>query len=397
MKLKEIKVKEVLDSRREKTIQVIVKTASGTFNTSSPSGKSIGKFETPVFNMNIKNSINILNSKIEQIKQIDFEHFISLEELEKVMGKKDVGANILFALEACILKALAAREGKELWEYLNSKARKFPMPVGNIIEGGLHSRGKNGKKPDFQEYLIIPRTRKFFDANYIMKYAHKVAGERLKLRNSREGFSDEKGWVTSLTNNEALEVLNETREEIISQLNNKIEIGVDIAASEIYTGYIYNYQNPVKRLKPMEQVDYILNLAEKYRVGYLEDPLDQNDFANFRILRNKINKIRPCLIVGDDLTATQITRFKKAMKERSINSIIVKVNQNGSLIDVKKIIDLAKISEIAIVFSHRSGETMDSTISDLAFAWGADFVKFGAAGKERDSKLNRLIEIEKKV
>ncbi|MFH1500596.1 MAG: hypothetical protein ABIE22_01480 [archaeon] len=397
MKLKGVSVKEVLDSRKDSTVQVLVKTSSGTFSTSAPSGKSTGKFETPAYIGSVKKSINNLKLKTDEIKEIDFECFNDLEKLEAVITKKEIGANILFALEASVLKALAAREGKELWEWLNPRVGKFPMPVGNLIEGGAHSKGKGGKKPDFQEFAIIPRVRNFSDANFIMKHAYKVCGERLKLRVGRWGISDEHGWVTNLSNEETVEVLDETREEITSQLGYKIEIGLDAAASEFFTGFLYNYKNPSKRLKPAAQVEYISGLAEKYRIGYLEDALEEGAFNDFKVLRRKINRMRPCLIVGDDLTATQISRTEKAIKQGSINSMIVKVNQNGSLLEVKKIMDLCKRYEIATVFSHRSGETSDFTIADLAFAWKADFVKFGVAGREREAKLKRLIEIEKEL
>ena len=132
-------------------------------------------------------------------------------------------------------------------------------------------------------------------------------------------------------------------------------------------------------------------MADKYELYYLEDPVEENDFDGFSELRGKT----PAMVVGDDLTVTNMTRLKKALQSRSVNAIIVKPNQNGSLLKVKEICDFCKSKEIAIVFSHRSGETLDTTIADLALAWKADFIKTGIFGKEREAKLNRLIQIEK--
>ena len=141
------------------------------------------------------------------------------------------------------------------------------------------------------------------------------------------------------------------------------------------------------------QIDFITELAEKYDLHYIEDPLEEQDFADFAVLRKKVIPI----VVGDDLTATNLLRLKKAVQNKSINALIVKPNQNGSLLKVKEIMDFCKKQEIATVFSHRSGETLDTTIADLAVAWKSDFIKTGVLGKERDAKLNRIIEIEKSL
>jgi len=393
MKIKELQGKIILDSRQEKTIEVLVKSNLGIFSSSSPSGKSKGKNERPAFIGSAERDIKELINLQDKISEIDIEEFNDLIEVEKiVLGK--IGANSLFALESGILKALALEQGKQLWQIINEKANKFPFPVGNCIGGGLHSRTINFLKPDFQEFLVIPKSKNFSDNIFLMSKARKICGERLKLRKALGNLSDENAWSTSLDNEETLDVLNKTREEL-EQEGEKVGIGVDIAASTFYTGLVYSYKNPVKRLNPEEQKNYIRSLIENFRLSYVEDAFHEDDFESFAELRKEIIKERACLIVGDDLITSQLERLKKALLKRAVNAIIVKPNQVGSLIEIAKLVNLAKKYEIITIMSHRSGETLDYALADLAFGFQTEFIKTGIAGKEREIKLKRMIEIEK--
>jgi len=388
MKIKEVNGRVILDSRKEKTIEVLVKSDSGIFSASSPSGKSKGKYEKASF-------IKSVEEDIAKIKDFNFDfeinEFKDLVKVEEVAREK-IGANSLFALETAILKALSLEQGKELWQIINDKARKMPYPVGNCIGGGLHTTSLNFLKPDFQEFLVIPKTD-IIESVFLMNKAWEISSKRLRLRKSLGSLNDENAWSTSLSNEEVLDVLDKTREEL--EEVGKVEIGVDIAASTFYTGLVYNYKNPIKRLKSEEQLAYIKNLIEKFRLGYVEDAFNEEDFNSFAELRKDIIKERACLIVGDDLIVSQLDRLKKALIKKAVNAIIVKPNQSGSLMEIKKLVDLAKKYEIITIMSHRSGETLDYSIADLAFGFSCDFVKFGVKGKEREIKLNRLIEIEK--
>lgn len=392
MRIKEIQSGKILDSRKQETIAVFAKTELGTFSTSSPSGKSKGRYEKPSFIESIEHDINVLkNTKLD----FNFEKFSDLIIVEELVKDK-IGANSLYALEASILKALAYEQGKSLWEFLNPKASNFPVPVANVLGGGMHSSLIEGKKPDFQEFLILPRTKKISDNVFLIKKAHELAGNILKIRGIKKQLNDEGAWASSLEDEGCLSVLNQAREELSRELDSKIDIGIDVAASSFFK-LNYNYKNPLKRLKTKEQIGYISELAEKFMLSYIEDPLDEEDFSGFRVLRENIIRKRPCLIVGDDLTVSSLERFKLAIKNRSIGGIILKPNQQGSLIEIKKIIELAKKLEIATIMSHRSGETLDYTIADLAFAWQVDFLKTSVIGKEREIKWKRLIEIEKSL
>lgn len=392
MRIKEVNAKKILDSRQEETIAVFIETDKGTFSASSPSGKSKGRHETPAFAKSAAGSIELLKKLTEKIKEIKISEFNDLEKVEEIAGK--IGANTLYALEASILKALAAENKQELWELLNDKARRFPFPVGNVIGGGMHTEGK---KPDFQEFLVIPRLKNFSDNVFVMRKFWELAGKRLELRGVIGKPNDENAFSTSLGNESCLEVMHETKEELGNELDEGIEIGMDVAGSSFYTGMIYNYKNPVKRLKESEQIKEITSFVEKFMLSYIEDPLNEEDFSGFKVLRETVNKKRPCLIVADDLVASQLDRLKKAIESRSINAVIVKPNQSGSLLEIKKLIDLAKKNNIACIMSHRSGETQDNTIADLAFSWNCEFIKTGITGRERETKLRRLVEIERKV
>lgn len=386
MKIKKIEAKEILDSRKEKTIEVSVLTEKGRFISSAPEGKSKGRFEAKPYAKNLQQDILFLNNlKTKDLEKLKVQEFKDLREVEGLTSGK-IGANSLFAFEVGILKALATEQGKELWEFLSrGKPRKLPFPVGNAIGGGLHA---SGKKPDFQEFLFIPKEKKFFDCVFINKQAYKLAGEMLKSKK----VNDEGAWQTSLDNEKVLEIMNIVKHEVKKQFGEEIEIGVDISASSFFNR-VYKYKNKPQILNKEQQINYINELAKNFNLFYIEDPLEENDFFGFAELKSKLNS--NCLIVGDDLTVTNIIRLKKALQNKSINAIIVKPNQNGSLLKVKEICDFCKKQDVKVIFSHRSGETLDNSIADLAISWNADFIKTGIYGKEREAKLNRLIQIEK--
>jgi len=389
MKIQKIEARQILDSRKEPTIEISVITEKGKFDSSAPSGKSRGRFEAKPYARSLQTDINFVNNlKIENFKKLSIEEFKDLKEIEGIVNGK-IGANSSFVLEASVLKALAAEQRQELWQLLSrGKPKKFPFPVGNTIGGGLHTQGK-GKKPDFQEFLFISKAKSFFDRVFINKQAYKIAEEILKAKKT----TDEGAWHTSLDNEKILEIMNIIKHRVKKQFGEGVEIGVDVAASTFFTGKSYNYKNKKQRLNKEQQINCIADLAKNYDLDYIEDPLEQEDFYGFSELREKTRN----LIVGDDLTVTNLTKLKKAIQNKSINAIIVKPNQNGSLLKVREICDFCRDKRIKMIFSHRSGETMDSVIADLAVAWKADFIKTGIYGKEREVKLKRLMEIEKSL
>jgi len=398
MKINSVSAAVVLDSRKEKTIIVSIKTNVGSFSASSPSGKSTGKHEVKSYKKSLDGDIKKIKEFSDYFSEEEFTCFDCLEKIEDVV-KGHVGANTMFALESAVLKAIAHEKKKEVWQLINPEAKKSPRLVGNVIEGGKHSqtaplgvypKGHKpqstecwGKKPDFQEFLLIAK-----DWNKLKKAKQEAEIILKKLDENFEAKkTDENAWMTSLNEKIVLDILYKLKEKF------KLEIGLDIAASSFYKRKKYHYLNPKLDREENEQFDYISNLIKNYGIFYVEDAFNEEDFESFSKL---LKKFPDRLIVGDDLTTTNLKRLEKALEKKSINSIIVKPNQIGSLLEVKKVCELAKKHNIKIVFSHRSGETEEDILADLCFGFEADFFKCGIDGKEREAKLKRLVEIEKK-
>ncbi len=388
MKIREVSARSILDSRKEKTIFISIKTNIGNFSASSPNGKSTGKYEAKPYNKSLEGDIKKIKQLSDYFSEEIIEKFEDLRRIEDISDRQ-IGANTLFALESAILKALAREKKKQVWEMIksNSNAGKFPRLVGNCIGGGKHSQiSSTDRKPDFQEFLLIPKNKNIEEAFNINKKTKKdikeiLAREDKKFKGEK---NDEDAWETSLNEKEILDILKSTN----------LPFGVDIAASSFYNRKKYNYKNPMFKRNIEEQLEYISNLIRNFNLYYIEDPFEENDFENFSKL---LKRFPDRLIVGDDLTTTNPERLKKAIKMKSISAIIVKPNQIGSLIKMSEVCEMAKSNNIKTVFSHRSGETEETILADLAFGFQSDFFKCGITGREREAKLKRLIEIEKSL
>lgn len=382
--VKSISSKEILDSRKEKTILISIKTNVGDFSASAPMGKSRGKHEAEPYKGTLNDDLKKVKEFTDYFSKEIIEKFYDLHRIEDIVDGH-LGANTTFALESAILKALAKEQKKEIWQLINPDAKKFPRLVGNCIGGGMHTNYE-GKKPDFQEFQLVPKTTNIDEAFKMIKEGKIRAGEILKKIDGSFSVkkNDEDAWVTSLTDKEVLDVLSEL----------KIPLGIDVASSTFFSRKKYHYKNPIFKRTDEEQFNYLSNLISNYEIDYIEDPFDEEDFKNFA----KIYKKFPDrLIVGDDLTTTNYKRLNEAIKNKSINALIVKPNQIGFLSEVKRVCQLAKENNIKMVFSHRSGETDESILADLAFGFGADFFKSGITGKVREVKIKRLIEIQKSL
>ncbi len=384
MKIIEVSAKAIPDSRKEKTISVLIKTNVGEFSASAPNGKSTGKYEAKSYIKNLDEDIKTIKQLGEYFSEESVEKFDDLKKIEDIC-EKQIGANSVFALESAILKALAKEKKKEIWKIIQESfeaGKKFPRLVGNCIGGGKHSDIE--RKPDFQEFELVPDVKNVETAFELNKKAKKETERMIKELDSK--FSgqknDENAWMTSLNDKEVLEILSRTN----------LPIGIDAAASGFYKRKKYDYQNPKFKRDDEEQFGYMSNLVKNFNLFYVEDPFDENDFESFAKL---LKKFPDRLIVGDDLTTTNPERLKKAIKMKSINGIIVKPNQIGSLIKVKEVCEIAKKNNVRTVFSHRSGETDETILADLAFGFQADFLKCGITGDVREAKIKRLIEIER--
>ncbi|MEK6915671.1 MAG: hypothetical protein AABW89_03985 [Nanoarchaeota archaeon] len=385
MIIKNVDAKIIKDSRNCETIAVSVNSCEGA---SSPNGKSTGEYETPSYYKSLRFCVDFLNKFNSEIEINKFDDLIKLEKeickKLKLKNAKQFGANSLYAFESAVLKALAHDNKKELFEIVNLKAKKIPFPVGNVIGGGLHSSAIS-KHPDFQEFLVIPKSEDIFKNIQAMKFIYDSIKKELKVLK----VNDEGALLVDLDNEQVLTVLNKNIKEAEKRFGFDISVGIDFASSAFFKNGKYNYS--IGNVDSTEQHKIMLYLIDKYDLFYLEDPFEEHDFKSFA----KLKKNPKCLIVGDDLTATQYNRVVGAIRTKSINAMIIKPNQNGSLLELKRIFDLCRKKGIATVLSHRSGETLDDALADYAVGFGADYIKCGVATKWREVKLDRLVEIEK--
>src|SRR6056297_827400 len=381
MIIESVKGKKIKDSRGDFTIEVSIDTDVGKFKASAPNGKSKGKHEAKSYKKTIEGDIENLEKISDYFSQEHLGKFDDLRRIEDVT-KGHIGANTLFALESAALKAISKEQKKEIWQIINPNAKIIPRLVGNCIGGGLHSKLIGGKRPDFQEFLLIPRENSAIKGFKENKKAKEKSKELLKKKDTKfkEAKNDENAWMTSLNEKDVLDVLNQV----------DLPLGLDIASAGFYKRKKYHYKNPPLDRTAEEQLMFVSNLIKNYPLIYVEDPFDEEDFLSHgKLLEKNPNAI----IVGDDLTVTNYKRLEKAIEMKAINALIMKPNQNGSLIDVKRVSELAKKNNIKMVFSHRSGETMESILADLAFGFEADFIKCGITGDVREIKIKRLIEI----
>ena len=249
-----------------------------------------------------------------------------------------------------------------------------------------------GESADFQEFLVIAETNNFFDANFANMKCYRILREKISV----DSRSIEGALAPNLSNLEILDIMYGVVKEVSKNTGIKVRLGVDMASSNFYDGSNYNYSNfsllnKKNKLNRDKQIDFVLKLIKKYKLYYVEDPLYEDDFSGFEILRKKSDS----LICGDDLIVTSSDILSKNLN--SVNSVIIKPNQVGSLIKTKKIIDIAKKNKIVPILSHRSGETSDTTIVDLAIGWNVPFIKCGVIGEGRENKLRKLGLIEKNL
>ena len=344
-----------------------------------------------------------------------FDSLSDLKNIEKKILKNNninqVGGNLIIAIEYAILDAWSKYKKIDLFKLIRKDkltkeicidTKLLIRPIGNVIGGGAHSGGNN---TDFQEFLIICPDVSYEKSLEIIIQVHKeVKKELLKRDKSFSGSkTDEGAWASTLTNYECLIILNKVIKNLSQKYKTSIRIGLDVAASEFFKNGFYNYDkfesspkikhNCIKKkLHRDAHIDYILYLVEKFNIYYLEDPVEQNDSEGFEIMKNHLAH-KDTLIVGDDLICTNPQLLKKY--KDSINSIIVKPNQVGSLLKTIEVLKKCKEYNIKPVFSHRSGETTDSILADLAAGFNVSIIKCGETTGERIVKLNRLLEIDR--
>ena len=392
--IKKILLREILDSRGNLTVEAEVQSAKLKAMAAAPSGASVGKYEAKAFPKGGPSAaIKIFREKLEK-KVLGQE--INYEKIDKIIKEFDpnreiICGNLSTAISLAVAKLQAFERGIEFYQLMGAKF-SLPLPLGNIIGGGVHS-GKGS--PELQEFLILPIGAKTFkEAAIANSQVHKAAGKIIdeKMPNFTRGRNDEGAWAPPATIEEAIEILKEAVDQVNSEQKLKIRIGIDLAASEFYDSKSgkYNYKN--MSLSAEDQVHFVVELFDRFNLYYFEDPLQEEDFDSFAEVKKQIGK--KCLIVGDDLTVTNPQRVETAISKDSMNSLIVKPNQIGSLSETESVIKLAKRNNLLPIVSHRSGETVDVSIAHIAVGHMCPIIKTGAVGGERVAKLDELIRIE---
>ena len=374
MLIKDLKARVIKNSRNENAIEVIV---NKKYVASAPSGASTGMYEVKAFTKDVRFAVNYLN---KYSVHYDFEEFKDLEVLDHL--KSIIGGNPTIAVQYAVLKAMSKNK---VYSFLNPKAKKLPVPLGNCIGGGAHTKIKAS---DIQEFLLIPKAKTFSQRANINRNVYEMIGKLSKAKSK----TDEGAFILNQKNEDIFEFLTDLVYEFREHTGYKVNFGIDLAASQFFKKGKYHYKNSKQKVLSREkQINLVNDWIKEYNLGFVEDGLEENDFSGFAKLNKKT------LICGDDLITTNLERLKKAIKLKSVNSMIIKPNQIGSLIETKKVVDYAHKHGIKTVISHRSGETMDFMIAHLAVAWNMSYIKTGIFGKERECKLKELVNIEREI
>ena len=416
LKIQDIKSMQILDSRGNPTVQVEVITEDGYVGKASvPSGASTGSFEAvelrdgdknnylgksvekAVENVNKKIAKKIIGMNVYDQRKIDIE----MIKLDDTPNKSNLGANAILGVSLAVAKAAAHSLGIELYQYIGGiYGMEMPIPMMNILNGGKHSENNI----NIQEFMIMPvgeitfaeRLKRGTEIYHTLKKVLKEKGHNV-------GVGDEGGFAPNLNNEEdALECITEAIKKAGYEPGKDIKLALDIASTEMYEeakkigekGY---YFWKTKELKTEnEMVEYLINLCEKYPISSIEDGLAEEDWEGWKILTEKLgNKIQ---LVGDDLFVTNPKRLQRGINRNIANSILIKLNQIGTLTETLETIKLAKKNGYNVIISHRSGETGDTTIADIAVAVNAGQIKTGAPCRtDRVAKYNRLLYIENEI
>lgn len=416
-KIYSIHAREIIDSRAYPTVETLVILQSGYRGVSSvPSGASVGKHEAVELRdgdkkrfdgQGVLKAVENVNTVIapalvgkDPTKQAEID--ASLIALDGTPAKAKLGANSILSVSQAIARAAAAQAQMPLYKYINVLAgggtempmTRIPTPTFNVINGGAHGAGNL----DFQEFHITPASNRAYHEAYRMgvELYHGVK-KILKYRNAISSVGDEGGFAPNLfTNLDALEVLMEAVREGSYRFGVDVFFGLDLAANHFKTSRGYEIKDRAIPFSRDEFITYLKDMHKQYHVLLLEDPLDEDDWEGWTKITKEMGE--EILIVGDDLLVTNPERFKKAIEQKACSAILMKPNQIGTLTEFLQVAVMAKQHDIKIIVSHRSGETNDTFISDLAVGIQSEYVKFGAPARgERVGKYNRLLAIENEL
>ena len=403
----DVYAREIMDSRGNPTVEVEVYLEDGTIGRAAvPSGASTGQFEavelrdsesSRYLGKGVLQAVANVNDIIgPAILGFDASEQVAIDgvmiELDGTPNKAKLGANAILGVSIAVARAAAESYDLPLFQYLGgTNAKELPVPMMNILNGGAHA----DNNVDIQEFMIMPiGASSFMEAlRYCAEVYHTLKGV-LKAKGLATGVGDEGGFAPNLgSNEEALQVITEAIEKAGLVVGKDIVFAIDAASSEFYKDGKYHLAGEGKVKTAAEMVEYYAELCEKYPIYSIEDGLAEEDWEGWKLLTERLGKT--VQLVGDDLFVTNTERLSRGIKEDTANAILIKVNQIGTLTETFDAIEMAKRAGYTAVISHRSGETEDSTIADIAVAVNAGQIKTGApARSERVAKYNQLLRIE---
>jgi len=406
MNIKDIKAREVLDSRGNPTVEVDVILENGILGRAIvPSGASTGSREALELRDNeqryngkgVLKAVNNVNTVIRE-KLISMDAYNqklidkTLIELDGTENKSNLGANATLAVSMAVLKAASLSNNKPLYKYVGN-GTILPVPMMNILNGGAHA----DNNLDFQEFMVIPNAYTFKERLRIGAEVFHTLKKVLKEKGYNTNVGDEGGFAPNLSSNkEALDLIVEAIKQANYRPGVDVCIGLDVAASEFYEDGLYNLKGENRKLTIDELINFYEELCSKYPIISIEDPVDENDWAGFVKITSKLgNKVQ---LVGDDLFVTNIKYLDYAIKNKAGNAILIKLNQIGTVTEAIETINLAKQNKYRTIISHRSGETEDTTIADLAVGLNLCQIKTGSLSRtDRICKYNQLLRIEEEL
>jgi enolase len=389
-----IELRTILDSRGNPTVEADIYTSGGFGRSAAPSGASTGSLEAKVrppreaVDFALQNVLPALIG-MDATDQEGFDE--QLRDIDGTADFSEIGANIAVALSLANAKAAASSMDIPLFRYLGGAfAKDMPLPLGNVIGGGAHAANAT----EIQEFLVVPGdAADAEEAVFANAAVHRTVKDLLKKRGIAAGKGDEGAWAPQIDDALAFELIAEATGLVADEMNISVDIGIDVAASQMWNGQGYQYRDRVRSTE--EQIAYIAELVDKYNLVYVEDPLQEDDFEAFAELNTQIGN--RCLVCGDDIFVTQVDRIMQGIEMDAANCVLIKPNQVGTLTDTFEAVRLAHTHGLDTVMSHRSGETTDTTIAHLATAFSCVFLKCGVVGGERIAKLNELIRIEEQL
>ena len=408
--ISDIHARQILDSRGNPTLEVDVVTESGAFGRAAvPSGASTGKHEAVELrdgDSSIYMGKGVLKA-IDNVKGPLYDSLVGMPvedqagidqlmiDIDGTPNKSIIGANAMLAISLASAKAAAASTGQMLYNYIGGvNARTLPIPMMNILNGGSHA----DNAIDFQEFMVMPVGAETFSESLRMgtEIFHHLKAV-LKSKGLATNVGDEGGFAPNLRSNvEAMEMVLQAIEKAGYRPGEDVYVSMDAAASEFYNadeGVYHFHQSTGEKLTSAEMVDYWADWCKKYPILSIEDGLDEDDWSGWKNLTERLgDKIQ---LVGDDLFVTNVDRLSRGINEGIANSLLVKVNQIGTLTETMNAVQMAQINSYTSVMSHRSGETEDNTIADLAVALNTGQIKTGSASRsDRMAKYNQLLRIE---